>query len=371
MKHSHCEHSKDAPEKQRQKKEEQDPASEIVTEVAPNVLRTQLPVNLPGLGHVNCYVLEDKKGIAVVDPGLPGDDSWLALENRLQTAGFKIKNIHTVVVTHSHFDHFGAADRIRENTGAHILTHENFRNAFNRTEILENEDSDALDPNSEEAQQQVIDRIFSERLPWGTKRTMPPPEEITRFKKMGRFNSSWFRTPKPTVEVKDNESVILGGREWLSIHTPGHTNDHLCLWDPEFGVMFSGDHVLPTITPHIGGITPVTDPLAKFFNSLHRMTLFKDVSIALPAHGHPFTNLGERSLEIIDHHQERLETIRQTAQQLVGGSVTDYMRVLFSERAWGDMAESETFAHLEHLKELGELVRESENGLMSYQLKSS
>ena len=101
------------------------------------------------------------------------------------------------------------------------------------------------------------------------------------------------------------------------------------------------------------------------------MTLFKDVSIALPAHGHPFTNLGERSLEIIDHHQERLETIRQTAQQLVGGSVTDYMRVLFSERAWGDMAESETFAHLEHLKELGELVRESENGLMSYQLKSS
>jgi len=45
--------------------------------------------------------------------------------------------------------------------------------------------------------------------------------------------------------------------------------------------------------------------------------------------------------------------------------------VVFSERAWGDMAESETFAHLEHLKELGELVRESENGLMSYQLKSS
>ena len=372
MTHSHSENNgtDDVSEEKRPKKEEQEPASETVSEVAPNILRTQLPVNLPGLGHVNCYVLEDNQGIAVVDPGLPGDDSWSALTNRLKSAGFKIEDIHTVVVTHSHFDHFGSAERIRENTQANILTHENFRNAFNRTEILESEDSSSLDPNSEEAQQQVIERIFSERLPWGSKRSMPPPEEIDRFKKMGRFNSSWFRTPEPTIEVTDNEPVSLGGREWLSIHTPGHTNDHLCLWDPEYGVMFSGDHVLPTITPHIGGISPESDPLAKCCDSLHKMTHFKDVSIALPAHGHPFANLGERSLEIIEHHEERLETIRNAAQQLIDGSVTDYMRVLFSKRAWGDMAESETFAHLEHLKELGELGRKTENGLMTYQMKS-
>ena len=59
--------------KHRHPKQEQEPASEEVTEVAPDVIRTQLPVNLPGLGHVNCYVIEDKQGIAVVDPGLPGD----------------------------------------------------------------------------------------------------------------------------------------------------------------------------------------------------------------------------------------------------------------------------------------------------------
>ena len=154
-------------------KQEQEPASEEVTEVAPDVIRTQLPVNLPGLGHVNCYVIEDKQGIAVVDPGLPGDDSWKALSNRLRTAGYTVNNIHTVIVTHSHFDHFGGAERIRSETGAKILTHRNFRKAFNRSEIEENEDSDALDPNSEEAQQAVIERIFSERLPWGTKRTKP------------------------------------------------------------------------------------------------------------------------------------------------------------------------------------------------------
>jgi glyoxylase-like metal-dependent hydrolase (beta-lactamase superfamily II) len=59
----------------RPRKQEQEDASADVTEVAPGILRTQLPISLPGLGHVNCYVLEDERGVAVVDPGLPGPDS--------------------------------------------------------------------------------------------------------------------------------------------------------------------------------------------------------------------------------------------------------------------------------------------------------
>ena len=347
-------------------KQEQETASEEISEVAPGVLRAQLPVNLPGLGHVNCYVLEDDRGIAVIDPGLPGDDSWKALTARLQIAGYKPENIHTVIVTHSHFDHFGGAERIREVSHADILTHEHFRNAFSSKELLESEDSGDLDPNSEEAQEKVIERIFSERLPWGSKRKMPPREEIERFKKMGRFNSSWFKTPTPTVEVRDLDTISLARREWIAVHTPGHTNDHLCLWDPVHGIMFSGDHVLPTITPHIGGISPEKDPLAKFFESLKKMTTFEGVSIALPAHGHPFVDLGARAIEIIEHHEERLETIRKTALTLPDGSVTEFMKVLFSERAWGDMAESETYAHLEHLRELGELHKSEDEGISRY-----
>ena len=68
-------------------KQEQEPASDDVTEVAPGVLRTQLPISLPGLGHVNCYVIEDERGIAVVDPGLPGEDAWVDLVDRLGRAG--------------------------------------------------------------------------------------------------------------------------------------------------------------------------------------------------------------------------------------------------------------------------------------------
>ncbi|MCY4664500.1 MAG: hypothetical protein OXC00_07540, partial [Acidimicrobiaceae bacterium] len=59
-------------------KQEQEPASPEVTEVASGVLRLQLPISMPGLGHVNCYALTDSDGVALVDPGLPGEESWAA-----------------------------------------------------------------------------------------------------------------------------------------------------------------------------------------------------------------------------------------------------------------------------------------------------
>ena len=149
---------------------------------------------------------------------------------------------------------------------------------------------------------------------------------------------------------------MFAGREWLSIHTPGHTHDHLCLFDPTEGVMLSGDHVLPTITPHIGAWRPQIDPLAQFFSSLKRMTTFEGVTTVLPAHGHQFSDLAGRANHIIDHHIERLDTIRESVDMLGNANVNDHMKLLFKERSWGDMAESETFAHLVHLEELGEVV---------------
>ena len=131
-------------------------------------------------------------------------------------------------------------------------------------------------------------------------------------------------------------------------------------------MVLTGDHVLPSITPHISGLTPEADPLALFFDSLRRMAAMSDVSIALPAHGHPFEDLGGRAEHIIEHHEERLDVIRDAGSDLPNGTVADFMRVLFKERSWGEMAESETYAHLEHLRELGELQRHVEDGFARY-----
>ena len=168
------------------------------------------------------------------------------------------------------------------------------------------------------------------------------------------------------MTVEDSEEVTIGGRTWLALHLPGHTHDHLCLFDPVDGIFLSGDHVLPTITPHIGGMGNMEDPLAVFFNSLERTKEFSKVSLVLPAHGHPFNNLVERTDDIIQHHVDRLQLIRETGDSIGEASVNEYMKYLFKERSWGDMAASETYAHLEHLRILGEATPKEEKGIKTY-----
>jgi len=349
-------------------KQEQEPASEEVVEVAPDVLRLQLPISLPGLGHVNCYALIDGDGVALVDPGLPGEESWAALMARLKTAGIPVERVHTTIVTHSHPDHFGGSAQLREVSGADVLTHESFSSlTMEANEDLES-DIDGLDEDE-------ILALWKERLqaygptPWGTRREPPPDHAIRRFIQMGDTGGRRFLSPEATVRVADGDPMRFAGRDWFALHTPGHTTDHLCMWDPEAGVLLSGDHVLPTITPHIAGSTDLADPLATFFDSLDRVAALDGLTKVLPAHGHPFADCTHRCTHIKDHHAERLQILRDAAPATGDAPVTEWMKVLFKERSWGDMAASETFAHLEHLLVAGEAVsRRDDDGLLYFDL---
>jgi hypothetical protein len=109
--------------------------------------------------------------------------------------------------------------------------------------------------------------------------------------------------------------------------------------------------VLPTITPHISGISSSPDPLASFFYSLDRVGEINGVKQVLPAHGHPFANLRERTDAIKRHHHERLERVKQISREIGRpASVEEFSQRLFRPRSWGTMADSETYAHLEHLR---------------------
>ena len=352
-----------APDEQpppRPPRQEREPAQAEITEIAPGVLRSQLPVNLPGIGHVNCYLLEDERGVAVVDPGLPGPASFTALEQRLRSAGYGIENVHTAVITHSHLDHFGGAGRLRALAGAEILTHESFRPVWESTEVAEPLELPAVEEEGGDARRPPW--LALRRNPWGTEREPLPEKEWRTWEEIARDDPRWFATPRPTHTVVDAQVVRLARRDWLCLHTPGHTEDHLCLFDPTYGILLSGDHVLPTITPHISGLSPHPDPLARFFDSLLRMGEIDGVTAVLPAHGHPFEDLSGRAKAIRRHHEHRLTVIRSTAEEFGTGTVPQYMQRLFSERSWGNMAESETFAHLEHLRVLGELAATQRDG---------
>ena len=74
----------------------------------------QIPV---GIYQANCFILGHKEGQGVViDPG----DEALRIMKEVSKSDLKIQYI---LITHSHFDHTGAAQEIRRITKAPILIH--------------------------------------------------------------------------------------------------------------------------------------------------------------------------------------------------------------------------------------------------------
>ena len=347
-------------------KQEQEPATEEVAEVGPGVLRMQLPISLPGLGHVNTYALVDKDGAAIVDPGLPGQTSWNALKQRLRTAGIPMRRIHTVIVTHSHPDHFGGSGRLAKESGGELVAHAAFRTPFQARA-----EGPCVDPVDDVEMEDLAISQWTAVSPWGRRSFRPPWHRRLHLRAMrlGLFTS--YVEARPTRRVRHGEVIRLSGRDWTAIHTPGHTLDHLCLHDPEEGLLLAGDHVLPSITPHIAGQGGGRDPLKAFFASLDRVASLTDVKRALPAHGHPFEDVPGRVEAIKKHHAERIEVLREAVGQLGPATVEALSHELFRKAHWGPMAESETYAHLEHLRLLGEAARSNRDGLAYYQLAAA
>jgi glyoxylase-like metal-dependent hydrolase (beta-lactamase superfamily II) len=355
-------------EPRKPRKQEQEAARSEITEIAANVLRMELPIRMPGLGHVNCYALVDGQGAAVVDPGMPGPDSWGALKRRLKLAGLRVRDVHTVVVTHSHPDHFGGANRFVRESGAKVIAHRSFRfgvtspPAHDHHEVSVDDLDAQREKLSEEERERPPERVGrssqrsgtagSSRTPWGGQPPRPPLRHRFRWQMMQLLGrDSWV--PTISAPVKAGDVLRLAGREWFVVHTPGHTEDHICLHNREDGLFLAGDHVLPTITPHISGLSTFEDPLKEFFVSLDEAAALPDVKQALPAHGHPFDDLAGRCAAIKRHHDERLEKVREISGQIGPATVQAFSQRLFRQRSWGPMAESETFAHLEHLRILG------------------
>jgi len=370
--------------KKKKRRQEQEDASTEVTQVAPDVLRMQLPISMPGLGHVNCYALLDEDGAAIVDPGLPSASSFSALEDRLRQAGLRVEDCHTVVVTHSHPDHFGGASRVLERSGGNLVAHHAFHlgmTAPPKPEVAvddlhthEHAESGLRVP--EDSARAHAHKPFTPTrsftrgpTPWGGEAPRPPFKMRARWALLRLIGRSFMSLPTITDPKAGGDVIRLGRREFFVVHTPGHTEDHICLHDPENEVFLAGDHVLPSITPHISGLSSSSDPLQDFFDSLETAGELKHVSSILPAHGHPFDDLRARCRAIKEHHDERLIRVKEIGRELGPSSVNAIMKRLFSERSWGAMAESETYAHLEHLRLLGDMdSRRDEKGFLIYEI---
>jgi glyoxylase-like metal-dependent hydrolase (beta-lactamase superfamily II) len=142
---------------------------------------------------------------------------------------------------------------------------------------------------------------------------------------------------------------MVGDTEFRAIATPGHTRDHVSYYFVKEGLLLSGDHVLPEITPNLSPdlFSPGFRPLRSFLDSLSRIEALPAQKV-YPAHGDPFSNLAERIEEIKTHHAVRkglaYESVKrgprttfEVSRDIFGNDLPDFDRFL---------ALNETYVHL-------------------------
>ncbi len=171
----------------------------------------------------------------------------------------------------------------------------------------------------------------------------------------------------PDAWLDGDHPIEVGARTLDAVHTPGHTQGHYVFADRAAGLLFAGDHVLPTITPSIGfESAPVRQPLRDFMASLTKVRGLPDLAL-LPAHGPLAPSSHARADELLAHHEDRLAQCREV---LAGGPGTAYD--VAGELPWTRrehrladldlfntaLASLETMAHLELLVARGRAARE-------------
>lgn len=245
-----------------------------------------IPVPLPGLPrYVLVYVLETPGGPYLVDSGWDDDDSHTGLAQGLAGLGLAIADIRGVVVTHAHFDHYGLAARIREESGAWVSLHPL--------------DAEVLGVWEGDARQRHLDLLIAAGAPAqvveAAAARIPPGDRLT--------------LARPDILIEDGARPPVPGWNLRAVWTPGHSPGHLCFWDEDRELLFSGDHILPRFPVGMHDAGHHGDPLTDFLGSLDRLAALEPAEV-LPAHEHRFTEFGPRLTALRDHHEARITEVR-------------------------------------------------------------
>ena len=328
-----------------------------VYEVAPGVHRVPLPLPNDGLRAVNVYVVQTDDGFVLVDAGWAIPEARELLAQALATLDSSMADIQRFLVTHVHRDHYTQAVEVRREYGTHVGLGVGERPTL---ELLADPDHPPLSGQIEHLRALGAGTLADELH----ERT----RDVTLDRTQWEFPDEW---------LIEGPLELAGGRTLHAVATPGHTAGHLVFHDLEGGLLFAGDHVLPTITPSIG-FEPVLspDPLGAFLQSLAIVRSRPD-ALLLPAHGAVAPSVHARVDELLAFHATRLD---QTEKAVAEGADTPHavagvLRWTRREHRLADLdhfnamlATFETSAHLVLLTAQGRIRRTVVEGVDHYAL---
>lgn len=323
-------------------------------EVAPGVHRVPLPLPNDGLRAVNVYVIGTDDGLVCIDSGWAIPESRELFDQALAAIGHELADVKRFLVTHVHRDHYTQAVGIRRDVGSRI--------ALGRGEKA------TLDKLQDPSRSPLMSHVFQLREQGAAELA----STIEKWVGGHRADLALWESPDEWMTAGP---VQLAGRLLEAVETPGHTAGHLVFYDEAAGLLFAGDHVLPTITPSIG-FEPVLseNPLGAFMRSLKVIRERPDAML-LPAHGPVTLSAHARVDELLAFHGRRLDEI-EAAVRGGAGTAHDVASVLRWTRRQHQitdldpfnamLAVLETGAHLDLLAVQGRLQTALRDGIREY-----
>lgn len=295
---------------------------------------TPIPLPTPfAVGDVNTYLIRSDP-LTLIDTGTATLPAHNALKIAFANEGVFFESLRRIVVTHAHPDHYGLAPRICEASGADIYV-----GAGEMAKVREGVMWFDLGHLLNEAG--IPYEIIVEMSRWAPKARKLHPR---------------LEQAKP---LSEGDRLEFDGFALEVFEFPGHTGGHICLYESETRTLFSGDTLLPTITPNPTMEPDPDDPgkrrrsLVQYLESLGRLEQM-DLAIVYPGHGDPITDARALIAGYRTHHVRRADRI---AGMLGGEPQTAFelAKQMYPGRDLGDLflATSEILAHLDILIDEG------------------
>ena len=311
-----------------------------------------LPTPFP-VGPVHVYLLEGEP-LTLVDTGPRTPEALQELEAGLALLGYSIEDLVCIVITHAHADHCGLAAELAERSGAAVWAHSGCA-AHLSGQVGHGE-----------GMRWYAQMLTSAGVPLATQLRV-----ASGFSEVDRHSA--------TVEVahylEDGERLRLGGEMWEVLHSPGHSADLICLYQPQAGVLLGSDHLIKHISsnaiiepPEQKG-QPRRRPLVEYWASLKRIRAM-EIGLVLSAHGEPIADHRALIDKRFAFYQKRLSAIRGVLSSGVQ-TVWSIVQSLFSRLGGIDtfLAVSEILGHLDVMEEAGEVRQTTEDAVWRYRLE--